>query len=199
MELVQGAMPICEGSCRLESFRNKWQEVGRMQGCKVRVGSNGNLLWEASVLLLVEEGCVVRMCIDYHREVVILENSYVMSQEGADDFIVYYDARSKDLEACLEKGEGDCLYVATTEGRMKDCHGYRSWLWVVEGLTLERCSTFGKNDKDSSCFDELRVLMPRVVKSRDEIFSRWGYCDNHDLSRICEDWDYQSSKVITSH
>ncbi|GJT97813.1 hypothetical protein Tco_1093331, partial [Tanacetum coccineum] len=35
--------------------------------------------------------------------------------EGADDFVVYYDARSKDLEACLEKGEGDCLYVATTE------------------------------------------------------------------------------------
>ncbi|GKB52578.1 hypothetical protein Tco_0903331 [Tanacetum coccineum] len=24
--------------------------------------------------------------------------------EGADDFVVYYDARSKDLEACLEKG-----------------------------------------------------------------------------------------------
>ncbi|GKA98452.1 hypothetical protein Tco_0826389, partial [Tanacetum coccineum] len=29
--------------------------------------------------------------------------------KGADDFIVYYDARSKDLETCLEKGrEGDC-------------------------------------------------------------------------------------------
>ncbi|GJR99598.1 hypothetical protein Tco_0316107, partial [Tanacetum coccineum] len=26
--------------------------------------------------------------------------------------------------------------------------------------------------------------MPRLVKSRDEIFSRWGYCDNHDLSRL---------------
>ncbi|GJY33068.1 hypothetical protein Tco_0417537 [Tanacetum coccineum] len=25
--------------------------------------------------------------------------------EGVDDFVVYYDARSKDLEACLEKGE----------------------------------------------------------------------------------------------
>ncbi|GJT16152.1 hypothetical protein Tco_0874858 [Tanacetum coccineum] len=32
-------------------------------------------------------------------------------------------------------------------------------------------------------FDSI-VLMPRVVKSRDEIFSRWGYCDNHDLSRL---------------
>ncbi|GJU33102.1 hypothetical protein Tco_1176691 [Tanacetum coccineum] len=27
------------------------------------------------------------------------------------------------------------------------------------------------------------VLMPRVVKSRDDIFSRWGYCDNCGLSR----------------
>ncbi|GKG03766.1 hypothetical protein Tco_0314153, partial [Tanacetum coccineum] len=25
-------------------------------------------------------------------------------QKGADDFVVYYDAQSKDLEACLEKG-----------------------------------------------------------------------------------------------
>ncbi|GKG21545.1 hypothetical protein Tco_0384140, partial [Tanacetum coccineum] len=33
--------------------------------------------------------------------------------EGADDFVVYYDARSKDLETCLEKGEGEVL--------MKDC------------------------------------------------------------------------------
>ncbi|GJR75494.1 hypothetical protein Tco_0087859 [Tanacetum coccineum] len=35
-----------------------------------------------------------------------------------------------------------------------------------------------------SFLDDERVLMPRVVKSRDEIFSRWGYCDNHDLSRL---------------
>ncbi|GJX15661.1 hypothetical protein Tco_0216493 [Tanacetum coccineum] len=39
--------------------------------------------------------------------------------EGADDFVVYYDARSKDLESGLEKGEADCLYVATTEGTDK--------------------------------------------------------------------------------
>ncbi|GJV78667.1 hypothetical protein Tco_1514537 [Tanacetum coccineum] len=37
----------------------------------------------------------------------------------------------------------------------------------------------------STCFRLFAiVLMPRVVKSRDEIFSRWGYCDNHDLSRL---------------
>ncbi|GJX72285.1 hypothetical protein Tco_0309456 [Tanacetum coccineum] len=28
------------------------------------------------------------------------------------------------------------------------------------------------------------VLMPRVVKSRDDIFSRWGYCDNCGLSSL---------------
>ncbi|GKB64352.1 hypothetical protein Tco_0920538 [Tanacetum coccineum] len=56
--------------------------------------------------------------------------------EGADDFVVYYDARSKDLEACLEKGEGDCLYVATTEGNV-----ISSWIRMLEvsgGLRLTR-------------------------------------------------------------
>ncbi|GJT05600.1 hypothetical protein Tco_0874092 [Tanacetum coccineum] len=43
--------------------------------------------------------------------------------KGADDFVVYYDAQSKDLEVCLEKGEGDCLYVATTEGSYEGLHG----------------------------------------------------------------------------
>ncbi|GJX78956.1 hypothetical protein Tco_0327105 [Tanacetum coccineum] len=32
--------------------------------------------------------------------------------EGADDFIVYYDARSKDLEACLEKGRSEFDFEA---------------------------------------------------------------------------------------
>ncbi|GJR97294.1 hypothetical protein Tco_0269468 [Tanacetum coccineum] len=31
--------------------------------------------------------------------------------EGADDFVVYYDARSKDLEACMEKGRRFCLIM----------------------------------------------------------------------------------------
>ncbi|GJZ45257.1 hypothetical protein Tco_0592853 [Tanacetum coccineum] len=36
----------------------------------------------------------------------------------------------------------------------------------------------------SGNFEINAVLMPRVVKSRDEIFSRWGYCDNRGLSRL---------------
>ncbi|GJV02060.1 hypothetical protein Tco_1335629 [Tanacetum coccineum] len=43
MELVQGATPICEGSCRLTSLERQevWNDC---RSYKVRVGSNGNLL-----------------------------------------------------------------------------------------------------------------------------------------------------------
>ncbi|GJV05813.1 hypothetical protein Tco_0537643 [Tanacetum coccineum] len=57
MELVQGATPICEGSCHLTSLERKevWNDC---RSCKVRVGSNGNLLWKASVLLGRKKGGV---------------------------------------------------------------------------------------------------------------------------------------------
>ncbi|GJU47601.1 hypothetical protein Tco_1204867 [Tanacetum coccineum] len=290
MELVQGATPICEGSCRLTSLERQevWNDC---RSCKVRVGSNGNLLWEASVFLGRKKGGVhgddvsktvfrmrnghvevygyafwVNQCTSgFHgvnepggvrvareddrgvtegredvREVFQQRGSGAKRKlsrcgrnqmgnepilalpEGADDFVVYYDGRSKDLEACLEKGKGDCLLTNRWLSMKKDIAScgskYLAYseveveyqgssglllqpeLWVVEGLTLERCSTFGKKDKlepsyvgpfeifgyigPTFLFDELRVLMPRVVKSRDEIFSRWGYCDNHDLSRL---------------
>ncbi|GKA59233.1 hypothetical protein Tco_0758546 [Tanacetum coccineum] len=55
MELVQGATPICEGSCHLTPLRGTscWNAC---KSCKVRVGSNGNSLWEASVLLGRKKG-----------------------------------------------------------------------------------------------------------------------------------------------
>ncbi|GKE98178.1 hypothetical protein Tco_0021529 [Tanacetum coccineum] len=55
MELVQGATPICEGSCRLTSLERQkvWNDC---RSCKVRVGSNGNFLWEASILLGRKKG-----------------------------------------------------------------------------------------------------------------------------------------------
>ncbi|GJR45264.1 hypothetical protein Tco_1313367 [Tanacetum coccineum] len=58
MKLVQGATPICEGSCRLTSLERKevWNDC---RSCKVRVGSNGNLLWKAPVLLGRKKGCVM--------------------------------------------------------------------------------------------------------------------------------------------
>ncbi|GJV76249.1 putative reverse transcriptase domain-containing protein [Tanacetum coccineum] len=127
MELVQGATPICEGSCRLTSLERKevWNDC---RSCKVRVGSNGNLLWKAPVLLGRKKGCVmdtlkftampfgltnapaVFMELMSRRKLSRCGRNQMGNEpilalpEGADDFVVYYDARSKDLEACLEKG-----------------------------------------------------------------------------------------------
>ncbi|GJX85992.1 hypothetical protein Tco_0336766 [Tanacetum coccineum] len=180
MELVQGATPICEGSCRLTSLERQevWNDC---RSCKVRVGSNGNLLWEASVLLGRKKGGVhgddvaktvfrmrnghvevygyafwVNQCTSgFHgvnepggvrvareddrgvtegredvREVFQQRGSGAKRKlsrcgrnqmgnepilalpEGADDFVVYYDARSKDLEACLEKGRSEFDFEA---------------------------------------------------------------------------------------
>ncbi|GJV56843.1 hypothetical protein Tco_1457848 [Tanacetum coccineum] len=54
-ELCTRATPICEGLCRLTSLERKkvWNDC---RNYKVRVGSNGNLLWEASVLLGRKKG-----------------------------------------------------------------------------------------------------------------------------------------------
>ncbi|GJY78280.1 hypothetical protein Tco_0484081 [Tanacetum coccineum] len=134
--------------------------------CKVRVGSNGNLWWEASVLLGRKKGCVmdtlkftampfgltnapavfmelmrgVRVTREDDRGVTEgredvrevfqqrrsgakrklsrcgrnqMGNEPILAlPEGADDFVVYYDARSKDLEACLEKGRSEFDFEA---------------------------------------------------------------------------------------
>ncbi|GJV31765.1 putative reverse transcriptase domain-containing protein [Tanacetum coccineum] len=42
--------------------------------------------------------------------------------KGADDFVVYYDARSKDLEACLEKGEDVARLGPTSVKRCESGH-----------------------------------------------------------------------------
>ncbi|GJV84559.1 hypothetical protein Tco_1524457 [Tanacetum coccineum] len=172
MELVQGATPICEGSCRLTSLERQevWNDC---RSCKVRVGSNGNLLWEASVLLGRKKAKTVFRMRNGHVEVygyafwvnqctsgfhgvnepggvrVAREDDRGVTEgredvrevfqqrgsgakrklsrcgrnqmgnepilalpEGADDFVVYYDARSKDLKACLEKGRSEFDFEA---------------------------------------------------------------------------------------
>ncbi|GJZ71467.1 hypothetical protein Tco_0635318 [Tanacetum coccineum] len=135
-------------------FENSRFTYATRRSCKVRVGSNGNLLWEASVLYDEKKGCVMdtlkftampfgltnapavfmelmsRVCMAVYRQADTEDVREVFQQrgsgakrklsrcgrnqmgnepilalpEGADDFVVYYDARSKDLEACLEKG-----------------------------------------------------------------------------------------------
>ncbi|GKF17005.1 hypothetical protein Tco_0061923, partial [Tanacetum coccineum] len=75
--------------------------------CKVRVGSNGNLLWEASVLLgrkKVDDRGVTEGREGVH-EVFQQRGSGAkrkLSRCGRNQ--MGNDARSKDLEACLEKG-----------------------------------------------------------------------------------------------
>ncbi|GJS33759.1 hypothetical protein Tco_0532141 [Tanacetum coccineum] len=137
MKLVQEAMPICEGSCRL-TFLERQEVWNDCRSCKVRVGSNGNLLWEASVLYDEKKGGV-RVAREDDRGVTEgrkdirevfqqrgsgakrklsrcgrnqMGNEPILAlPEGAHDFVVYYDALSKDLEACLEKGIRFCLIM----------------------------------------------------------------------------------------
>ncbi|GJR28679.1 retrovirus-related pol polyprotein from transposon TNT 1-94 [Tanacetum coccineum] len=52
MELLQGATPICEGSCRL-TFLERQEVWNDCMSCKVRISSNGNLLWEGDVIAMV--------------------------------------------------------------------------------------------------------------------------------------------------
>ncbi|GJU23530.1 hypothetical protein Tco_1156872 [Tanacetum coccineum] len=139
MELVQGATLICEGSCRLTSLERQERLNDLQELLQVRVGSNGNLLWEASVLLGRKKGGVrvarkddrgVTEGREDVREVFQQRGSGAKRKlsrcgrnqmgnepilalpEGADDFVVYYDARSKDLEACLEKGRSEFDFEA---------------------------------------------------------------------------------------
>ncbi|GJR96943.1 putative reverse transcriptase domain-containing protein [Tanacetum coccineum] len=103
--------------------------------------------------------------------------------EGADDFVVYYDARSKDLEACLEKGRRLSNRWLSMK---KDVASCGSKYLAYSRVEIEYQGSSGlllQPELPKTSRVDFRVLMPQVVKSRDEIFSRWGYCDNHDLSR----------------
>ncbi|GKC65888.1 hypothetical protein Tco_1098486 [Tanacetum coccineum] len=113
MELVQGATPICEGSCRLTSLERKevWNDC---RSCKE----------EEDVHEVFQQcGSGEKRKLSRCGRNQMGNEPILALLEGADDFIVYYDARSKDLEACLEKGKGDCLYATTTEGSYKGLHG----------------------------------------------------------------------------
>ncbi|GJW06491.1 hypothetical protein Tco_1568914 [Tanacetum coccineum] len=70
---------------------------------------------------------------------------------------------------------------------VEESNGNEPILAFAEGAERFRCIIM---EAAKTSRVDFRVLMPQVVKSRDEIFSRWGYYDNHDLSRfvivICE-------------
>ncbi|GJT51531.1 hypothetical protein Tco_0977688 [Tanacetum coccineum] len=178
MELVQGATPICEGSCHLTSLERQevWNDC---RSCKIISRERD----KNSYVMSPMEGATERRSQDYffrmrngHIEVygyafwvfqctsgfhgvneprvhggvrVTREDDRRVTEgredvrevfqqrgsgakrklsrcgrnqmgnepilalpEGADDFVVYYDARSKDLEACLEKGRSEFDFEA---------------------------------------------------------------------------------------
>ncbi|GJX37075.1 hypothetical protein Tco_0250378 [Tanacetum coccineum] len=134
MELVQGATPICEGSCRLTSLERQevWNDC---RSYKVRVGSNGNLLWEASVLLGRKKGCVMDT-LKFMAMPFGLTNAPAVFMELM--------SRKQGFGSILEKGEGDCLIVATIEGYYKDsmANVVRTSIWRdVRTLAIEEAYT----------------------------------------------------------
>ncbi|GJV43354.1 hypothetical protein Tco_1427890 [Tanacetum coccineum] len=87
----------------------------------------------------------------------------------------------------LEKGMVLLVRRNTERFLMKDCMATCEIDFEANTTGKEkcRCCKHGVKKKSEAKNEfENRLLMPRVVKSRDEIFSRWGYCDNHDLSRL---------------
>ncbi|GJU62470.1 hypothetical protein Tco_1244305 [Tanacetum coccineum] len=195
--VLQGATPICEGSCRLTSLERQevWNDC---RSCKVRVGSNGNLLWEASVLLGRKKGGVRVAREDDHgvtkgredvREVFQqrrsgakrnlsrcrrnqLGNEPILAlPEGADDFVVYYDARSKDLEACLEKGRSFGVVVLTncTLVGGKKSH-YAGWNSVLKFVEIKDDNIFVLSRKPLSFVDDEKSVVPFSYSSTNKAF-----------------------------
>ncbi|GJR70952.1 hypothetical protein Tco_0017017 [Tanacetum coccineum] len=157
-ELVQGATPNCEGSCRLTSLER--QEVWNgCRSCKVRVSSNGNLLWEVSVLLDRKEGCVMdtlkfaampfgltnapAVFIELIEPVYEKQESHLKNDRGATEgregIREYFQQRGREAKRKLSRGGRNQMVNVSVLCMRK--------LWVVEGLTLKRCSMFGKKDK----------------------------------------------------
>ncbi|GJR74573.1 hypothetical protein Tco_0086938 [Tanacetum coccineum] len=243
--VLQGATPICEGSCRLTSLERQevWNDC---RSCKVRVGSNGNLLWEASVLLGRKKAKTVFRMRNGHVEVygyafwvnqctsgfhgvnepggvrVAREDDRGVTEgredvrevfqqrgsgakrklsrcgrnqmgnepilallEGADDFVMLYRGVERRSEA---KNEFE-IDVRTSIWRdvrtLAIEEAYTTKYSIHPGVDTMLCGFRLTNRWLSMKKDiAVAVLMPRVVKSRDEIFSRWGYCDNRGLSRL---------------
>ncbi|GJZ21139.1 hypothetical protein Tco_0558178 [Tanacetum coccineum] len=112
MELLQGATPICEGSCRL-TFLEMQEVWNDCRSYKVRVGSNGNLLWEAFVFLGRKKGCVMDT-LKFTAMPSGLTNAQAVFMElmrRSDDLRsnINDESKARILEASLEKGEGDML------------------------------------------------------------------------------------------
>ncbi|GJU61586.1 hypothetical protein Tco_1243421 [Tanacetum coccineum] len=225
MELLQGATPICEGSCRLTSLERQevWNDC---RSCKVRISSKGNLLWKASVFLgrkkddrgVTEGREDVREVFQQRRSGAKrklskcgrnqMGNELILAlPEGADDFVVYYDARSKDLEAGLEKGEDkvqtsirrDVRTLAIEEAYMKKYsihpgadtmfYGFRlrnRWLSMKKDVASYDTNSLQEMDDLNITMEEYIRLMANKARGHDQTFN-WEtamyskeYCNDLD-------------------
>ncbi|GJY21160.1 hypothetical protein Tco_0393726 [Tanacetum coccineum] len=115
------------------------------KSCKVRVGSNGNLLWEASVLYdekKVETLKFAAMPFGLtNAPAVFMELMSRSGSYGLDKVrtSIWRDVRTLAIE------EAYMTKYSIHPGADTVLCGFR--LWRVEGLTLEMCSTFGKKYK----------------------------------------------------
>ncbi|GJU07828.1 hypothetical protein Tco_1124258 [Tanacetum coccineum] len=66
--------------------------------------------------------------------------------EGADDFVVYYDARSKDLEACLEKGEVEVEYQGSSRLLLQPVLPEWKWERITKDIVVKLPSVSGGYD-----------------------------------------------------
>ncbi|GJT00564.1 hypothetical protein Tco_0821733 [Tanacetum coccineum] len=196
MKLVKGAMPICEGSCRLTFLERKevWNDC---RSCKVRVGSNGNLLWEASIL--------------YHEKKDTLKFT-TMPFGLTNAPAIFMELMSRMIVESLKEEKMYMKFSNNVEaehrGSYLDVEGIK---WVLKKDCMTNVMLYRGVGRRSEAKNEFEidvrrsdlVLMPQVVKSRDEIFSRWGYCDNHDLSSfdvvVGMDWLSKRKFVIVFH
>ncbi|GJU54928.1 hypothetical protein Tco_1228642 [Tanacetum coccineum] len=111
MELLQGATPIYEGLCRLTFLFRIARGVERLQelqgGVRVaREDDRGVTEGREDVREVFQQrGSGAKRKLSRCGRNQMGNEPILALPKGADDFVVYYDARSKDLEACLEKGE----------------------------------------------------------------------------------------------
>ncbi|GJT59921.1 putative reverse transcriptase domain-containing protein [Tanacetum coccineum] len=136
------AMPIYEGSCRL-TFLERQEVWNDCRSYKVRVGSNGNLLWEASIFLgrkKVETLKFAAMPFGLtNAPAVFMELMSRVDTEGREDVHEVFQQRGsgvkRKLSRCGRNQMGNEPILALPEGAddfvvlMKDCMTN-----VVEGL-----------------------------------------------------------------
>ncbi|GJV32944.1 hypothetical protein Tco_1393344 [Tanacetum coccineum] len=226
-------------------LNGSWRETelkGIRRSCKVRVGSNGNLLWESvciawvprmtyaktvfkdalmghvevygyafwvnqctngfhgvnepskeeyesHVKMIVESVKEEKMYVKFSNNVEAEQRGSYLNVEGI-KWMLYRGVgrRSEARNDCSSLMYDDRLGLRKLINRWlsmkKDIASCGSKYLAYSEVEVEYQGSSGLLLQPETSMVDFRVLMPRVVKSRDEIFSRWGYCDNHDLSRL---------------